>query len=1490
MGRRVLAFFLGMIFGIIFFLGSIAGGIVILATVVHPNEISYDLQKFLGDLGDKSLWEIYKEVGTLYNDKLGITDENGKYFTLGEFCTKYNINANELFGGKQVPDEVLDVPVFELIGGNRDDALKQIKVSVVPALLNVFLGGGTNEDGSTNALFPDSLLEKLSAHSITRLFEEGGLSEVFADVRIAEVAMGMLPLERTKDDELISGDNALLWAVGQSKLGPILGGMDGNIFLQFKTGGAFETLGIIPLVDILGDNSQYLNAFIKDYAIADLIDDEGNINPDDILNGVYLGDIVSLHRKAETLDGYSATQLSNDDYTLWQNSETNGLALVGKEDEAYQAQLVCRKEEHVHNSDCPKDGEGNYICDKEEHTHTIDCYGFVWYDAEDNQSNGIYGAIADVTIGMLTSGNQDALVNKFMNIPIRDIIGDSVEISGLLQNFVDYTVGELMSGDVFEDLYLGQLLGLTRVEADGSQYTPAFGLQDVGQRTEGDEVFYAKRADDVWYEAKLTCKNQEEDHTHTADCFGFVWKTESDEDSSGIYSALADITVGELMGGDSTVLIDKLVDIPLRELLQGQEISGIFDNIADMTIGELINGGIDNMYLGQLLGYTREEIEKPSGDVTELYKTEPHDGEEVALYLVKSADGTIALSEDGNVWYKGEITCKEDHEHNLSGCYAFVWKDDDTVATGLMGKLANKKIADLSDLDQMIKELTLYDVLGEDIPAMLKSLKDVTIGELDTAIDELYLGELLEYTRRETDSEGYTALGDTTDVMYKNVSAEDGDVVYIKNDKGVWYEALLKCVVEEHTHTEDCTGDGGEYVCGKEEHTHGSDCFFFEWYKVCDDAHDHADEWLNGETYYVPADGMMLKLGNEKVHNLGNLNETVQTFTLYDVLGENVPSMLKSIQHTQINGIEQAINDVYLGDFLGYTMGEMQPDGTYLWTKEDGTPVEGMMAKLANQKVKELGDLDATVKTFTLKDVLGEDVPSVLNSLADTQIGELNEAIDEMYLGDFLGYTMGEETEEGSGKYLWTTEEGAPVEGMMAKLANEKVKDLGNLDKTVQTFTLRDVMGENVPVALSSLADTELHDLGKAVDEMYLGSFLQFKRKPIENSEMASYSPTSVDGVKSRDTGTGIVYAMQDGDNWFEAVNLCGQEEHTHSLDSCSKDESGNWTCGQTPHTHEPSCFGIQWYEACNTEHSHEGEWKPSDSDNYYIPSNSLLGRLSRLHVNELNSTNIKDTVNDTALGEVLDLDTANGLLKELSAVKIGKLGKELDAIYVGIAMGYKRQEATRHGGDGWEKVAEDANKEHNRHDEVYKDDKGNYYIHDKKHDLYYDAQLICSDTHDHVFTCYGYIWFDCRHETVAPDHVHGQEGDASCTRVKGLNEKVSNLRIDELNGRRMTEIATNLTMGDLLDSDMVKLGETTPEIEENEYKLAILCCRHSGDGNDCSLAGFMLAKATQRTLTAKDYFNQHHASMGDDEKETHHNNWRDIELSKFITDILSAL
>ena len=185
MGRRVLAFFLGMIFGIIFFLGSIAGGIVILATVVHPNEISYDLQKFLGDLGDKSLWEIYKEVGTLYNDKLGITDENGKYFTLGEFCTKYNINANELFGGKQVPDEVLDVPVFELIGGNRDDALKQIKVSVVPALLNVFLGGGTNEDGSTNALFPDSLLEKLSAHSITRLFEEGGLSEVFADVRIA---------------------------------------------------------------------------------------------------------------------------------------------------------------------------------------------------------------------------------------------------------------------------------------------------------------------------------------------------------------------------------------------------------------------------------------------------------------------------------------------------------------------------------------------------------------------------------------------------------------------------------------------------------------------------------------------------------------------------------------------------------------------------------------------------------------------------------------------------------------------------------------------------------------------------------------------------------------------------------------------------------------------------------------------------------------------------------------------------------------------------------------------------------------------------------------------------------------------------------------------------------------------------------------------------------------------------------------------------------
>ncbi len=1404
MGRRILAFFLGVIFGIILVFGAVAGGLLFAATVAKPGDWIPDSDKYLGELAQLSLYDIYNSVSALYREKLGI-GENGKYFTFGDFCETYQIDPNELFGGKQVPQEVLDIPIFELIGGDREQAQAQIKVSVIPALINMFTGSD-GEDGSAEPMFPDTLLEKLSAYSVSELFAENGIATVLAEVRIAEVALGMLPLERTfADAEQGTEDNSLMWAVGQAKLGPLVGGgLTGNMFLQFKEGGAFDELGKLPLTELLGDGSQYLTAFLGDNAITDLIDEEGNLNPDDILNGVYLGGLVSLQRnKLASAEGYTATSITKDNVTLLSKEDGYALSIADddpeKEAEVYEARLCCTKEEHTHTDEC---GDApDYTCGKEEHTHDMDCFGFAWYtqcteehDHADElvidgvsyvPATGVYAAIADVTVGMLTSGDSDLLMSKFMNLPIGELIGDSVTVDGLLENFVNYTIADLMSGSVFDGLYLGQLLGLSRVETDASDYS-ATDVPNVLRKELSDGELYVKQEDGIWYQAKLTCRNEEEDHVHDESCFGYVWKTESEEDATGIYAALADLTVGELMGGDSNVLMDKVTNIPLKDLLEGQEMSGIFENLSDMTIGELMNGGIDSMYIGQLMGFERTEIEKPAGEVTELYKTQPHGEEdEVAKYVVLDEEGNVlGLSPDNKTWYQGKLICaieehthgeecgvapeytcgKEEHSHNVAGCYGFVWTNGEEEVKDLTEVFANKQINDMNDLNGMIDTLTLSQVMGgeEKIPSQLRSLKDTTVGNLGAAINSLHVGELMGYTKTE-------------------------------------------------------------------------------------------EGWLDGNG--EPVTGIMAKIADKTVEGLSTLD--IMKYTLGEVMGDKIPKQLQGLKDAPLGNMSEAIDDLYLGGVLGYTQGELLDgqDEKYHWytDEEMGTEVTGMMSKLANEKIGNLGNLNETIKSFTLNDVMGEDIPDVLKSLGDTELGNMNEAINNMYLGDFFGYEKGDELEPDSGKYVWT-KDGETVTGMMGKLANEKVSNLGNLNETIQTFTLSDVMGKDIPAALQSLADVPLSELGGKIDQMYLGALLKYVRKPVDTSTYTDVANTDGQVKQKPDTDS---YARLDGETWYDATLNCTNKENSH--------------------THNADCYRFNWYTLNCTAPEH-GD---NHDDGCYTLADGILGRIARLRMDELSGDNLTNIVNDTPLGDVLDLENSNGLLKELAQVKIGELSGELDAIYVGIAMNYKRKQVDV-SGKSPELVVKDETPGRLRHDQIYKSADGSeLYFLDTKHNVYYEAQLTCKQSegrdHSHNFTCYGFVWYNC-FET-GPDHVHGE----GCEAVKGLNGKISNLRIDELNGTSLSNIATSLTIGDLIDSGMMEMNDN-----ENIYKLAVVFC----PDEITTIGDYITQNALSGgNLTFEKYWRDKHSWNGEltSEQIEHRDVWKQIPLKDFISTLLNA-
>jgi len=931
MGRRVLAFFLGLIFGIILVVGGVAAAIYVSVCVVKVEKIVPEANNFLGDLSQKSIYDIGKEIYGLYSAQIGVKDENGNYYTVEQFFANYNIDPNTAFG-TELPQEVLQMPAFEFFSeGGFERASKQIKVSTVPAIVNLF--GGKSEDGASNGMFGENVMTELSKYSMHDLLnEEIGVAGVFSNVKIADILPNAFPSQ--------DSDNKIMWAVGQTSIGKALNGMSGgqNIMLQLKADGAFESVGALELTAVLGE-SQYINALLGSNAkICDLIDDNGNIRFDDIINGVSVGEL-----------------------------------------------LGCQKNK-----------------------------------------------IEDVT--------------DYVAIDGQDPDSDTL----------------------------------------------------IMQKTDGENTVYVKCTDgENWYEVLITCTNEEDGHTHTAECFGYAWystaecaQTHTHQNSTdmikdgvyypraeGLYAVLSSLSISDFTSGNDNALMDKIKTLKIKDIINGADVNGIMNAFVELTIEELMNGAIEDLYLGEFFNYERLAINNidayDQSNVTEIKKD--NDTTLIEYYLITDAENNIALSTDNKNWYEGKLVCEKtepDHVHSES-CYTFVWYKDSAhtaIADGIQGKFANNQISDLQNLNEEIQRLTLRDMYEDGaIPSMLTSIADTPISELNNAIKTMYLGEFLQYTR------------------------------------------TLECA-EDHEHVNAC----------------------YKWYKSDGSA----------------VDGMMAKLADKQVNELGDLNNTIKEFTLRDVLGDDIPAMLKSIADTTIADLNNAINTMYLGEFLEYTRtlecteNHEHVNACYKWYKSDGSAVDGMMAKLADKQVNELGDLNNTIKDFTLRDVLGDDIPEMLKDVADTKISELDSAINSLYLGSAMQYARKEtltdgytdtviasapesavevrskttdgvtsfiKTDEGEKwyeaeitctkthvhtadcyKYIWRDKNGEPVEGIAKAFVNCK---LNNIDVTMDNMTLRELGissdGNNI---LKAIEDVPVMEIGDHINNVKMGEVLGYTK------------------------------------------------------------------------------------------------------------------------------------------------------------------------------------------------------------------------------------------------------------------------------------------------------------------------------------------------------------------------------------------------------------
>lgn len=765
---RVLAFFLGMIFGIVFLLGSLGLGVYLAVTKVTPADISQETA-VLGDLANMSLLDIYKNLSTLYSQKIGVADQNGKYYSLGDLCTQYNIDSQNLFG-VSLSDDLLEVPVFEFFSATTDSqgnngvqrALKQIKVSAIPSLLNLFV---KNEDGS--AIVNDNVMEELSNYNIVELMtKEQGIAYVFENITFSQ----LLPENFPSDP---NGDNALMWAVGQSSVGKLYTALGSNdsLFLQLKDGGALETLGQMEVTDLLGSEAGTLSTLFGDTLVVDLVGENGEINVDDIINYTYVGSLLGCIRNEITdVSGYHVLAPSPNGDVLYGIIDGKDSLVKEEDGKYYEAELTCTEQHDVHG---------------------YDCYGFVWY-------------------------NSSVLPSDHPCTPDEELIKDDLHHSKV----------------------------------------------------------------------------------------------------SSLYGAFVNLRIADITGGSFDAILDKVKDLTIGEIVNG-EVSGILANFADMSLGELLDGGLEDMYLGSFLGYARTQAD--SSAVTGV--TTLPDGTKVGF-----ANGNTVMSDDGKTWYLAQQTC-EQHADHTRDCYRYVWTDGSAAVEGLMAKFSDKKVNSLGDMSDMLQQLTLAEVLGEEnLTGIFRQLANVPIGQISAEIDNIYIGTVLEYTRKQVaDISGYTAVDDVADVLQNN-----GE--FVRKDGDVWYEAKL-----------DCT----------ESHVHNSDCYGFVWY--------------TDETCVQAVSGLEAMLSNATINTIGDRLK-LENFTLAKLGIGGGNNILAYLQDVPLSEIDTQLNTMKLGVALGYTL-----NNENVWVDGEGNPVKGINAKIAEMSIQDFGSgngITEITNTLTIGDLM----------------------------------------------------------------------------------------------------------------------------------------------------------------------------------------------------------------------------------------------------------------------------------------------------------------------------------------------------------------------------------------------------------------------------------------------------------------------------------------------------------------------------------------
>ena len=1284
--HHFLAWFLGFLFGLFFPLISLVTAIF----VVTPDMISPSTEDYLGDLSGYSFGGIVLQLVEKFS-------ENGTGYTFGDLMEDYNIDPDRMtpdVGAIFKDEDIQNLPIGALANGGVDTFLEVAPASLIVGIASPYLGA--NADNVESALEGVSLSQLINFQDL-----ENGTAKALEGVELAWI----LPF-------LTEGDNAIFDTIGQSTVGHLLAGfLSENIWAELKEDGHLSVLGSLTFVDLLGSIDQSMENILGDKAIADLVNEEDQLDVFGILHGLQIG----------TLLGYEK------------------------------------------------------ISD-------------VWYTSSNQEVDGIEKILADVSMDDLLGGDFDVNV-LFGDVYIGELLGyelngevwedtDGNEVDSLMAVLADIQIGDLLGGDfdinnIFGDLYIGELLGY---ELDG----------EVWEDSDGNEV-------------------------------------------DTLMAVLADIQLGDLLGGDFDInnifgdlyigeLLGYELDGEVWEDSDGDEVDSLMAVLADIQLGDLLGGDFDfndilgDLYIGEIMGYeraTQQQITANGGGnfcpdncdsahhssncPVDCQETHAHsflwlkDAEKIEgitefLANTKLADimnGDFEIDDVLSDAYVGDLMgysigtdadhCDEDCDENHDHDYLWVDQDDNPIET-ISNVMANILIGDLLsgdfDFGSLLEDITLADVIEIDANSLLSSLAHCKISEIATEIENIYLGEMINLYRKEV--------------------AEGSPNAKLHNDK--WYEGELACDLS-HEHTDAClefvwytnescttpatginevlanlrVGDlNGDAIMDKVNTLTIADVLGYE---------ERIDGWYKDST---KVEGIMATLAGTKIQDLSG---KIDTLTLRDVLGDAVDNgILKTLADKPVSEIGDAVDGIYLGDVLNLYLNEVS-EGTLNAKLQNGSWYEGKIAcDLSHEHT------DACLEfVWYVNESCTTPATGINEVLANLTIGELNgdvitEKVNTLTIADVLGY---EERIDG-----WYNGE-TKLEGIMATLAGTKIKDLNS---KIETITLRDVLGDDADTGiLKTLADKPITELGDAVDGILLGDVLNLHLNEVAEETLN---------------------AKEQNDSWYEGKLVC-----------------------ELSHEHTDACLEFVWYvdEECNTQ------------------ATGINDALANVSIGNLSGDVITEKVNGLTLRDVLgDENVQEGLLSNFADTKINELGDAFDDLYMGTVSGLYRK-------------AVDVSTYTNVIDDKVKVKDGNY----AKVSLdgtWYEAKLSCNTSELHSENCFEFVWYI----------------DESCnTKATGINSAVANISLGSFDANTLSDVLESLTVKDFIDDGILTFDE------EIQGKLSVLFCEHGG-----SATGYATYVISHYGATYKDYLDSIHT---DDVAEYQEDldAWQNLAIKDFINELI---